>query len=214
MHIAILAYHQMTALDAVGPYEVLARVPGVSVAWVAQEAGAIHTDGSLTLLADHTFTSMPHPDIVLVPGGREANAIGQPALLDWLRATHARTRFTTSVCTGSLILGAAGLLRGRRATSHWYRRQQLQSYGATPVRRRIVRDGRIVTAAGVSAGIDMGLYLAQQLAGSLVAKTIQLGIEYDPHPPFRSGSPEQAGWLTRFVAHIAMGRYYRRARMD
>jgi transcriptional regulator GlxA family with amidase domain len=214
LQIAILVYPQMTALDAVGPYEVLSRIPGATVSWVAQHLEPVTTDAGLTLVPTATFESLSRPAVVVVPGGREAFAIREPALLAWLREVHPQTRFTTSVCTGALVLGAAGLLRGVRATTHWYKLTQLKRYGARPTRRRVVRDGRIVTAAGVSAGIDMGLTLAQQLAGATVAKVIQLGIEYDPHPPFHSGSPRRAGWLTRTIAHLAMRRYDSAARPD
>jgi transcriptional regulator GlxA family with amidase domain len=214
LQIAILVYPQMTALDAVGPYEVLSRIPGAKVSWVAQHLEPVTTDAGLTLLPTATFASLPRPAVVVVPGGREAFAIREPALLAWLREVHPHTRFTTSVCTGALVLGAAGLLQGVRATTHWYKLAQLKRYGARPTRRRVVRDGRIVTAAGVSAGIDMGLTLAQQLAGATVAKVIQLGIEYDPQPPFHSGSPPRAGWLTRIIAHLAMRRYDTAARPD
>ena len=197
MQIAIMLYPQMTALDAVGPYEVLSRIPGASVVWVAAAAGPVATDAGLSLVATHAFGEVLAPAVVVVPGGREDFAIGDAAALDWLRAVHPRTRYTASVCTGALVLGAAGLLRGARATTHWYKLAQLRRYGARPVRRRVVRDGRVVTAAGVSAGIDMGLYLARRLAGTLVAKVIQLGIEYDPRPPFRGGPPPRAGRLTR-----------------
>lgn len=207
LQIAILVYPQMTALDAVGPYEVLSRIPGATVSWVAQHLEPVMTDAGLTLVPTATFETLSRPAVVIVPGGREAFAIRDPATLAWLREVHPHTRFTASVCTGALVLGAAGLLRGLRATTHWYKLAQLKQYGARPTRRRVVRDGRIVTAAGVSAGIDMGLTLAQQLAGTTVAKVIQLGIEYDPHPPFRSGSPRRAGWLTRAIAHLAMWRY-------
>lgn len=209
MQIAILVYPEMTALDAIGPYEVLSRLPGASVAWVAPTLEPVVTDAGLTILPTASFDTLPKPGIVIVPGGREAFGLQQPGTLDWLRAVHPHTRFTTSVCTGALILGAAGLLRGRRATTHWYKLPQLKAYGARPTRRRVVHEGRIITAAGVSAGIDMGLYLAQQLAGTLPAKVIQLALEYDPQPPFRSGSPRRAGWLTRLIANLAM-RYYDR----
>jgi transcriptional regulator GlxA family with amidase domain len=207
LQIAVLVYPQMTALDAVGPYEVLSRIPGATVSWVAQRLEPVATDAGLTLLPTATFDTLSRPTVVVVPGGREAFAIREPGALAWLREVHPHTRFTTSVCTGALVLGAAGLLQGVRATTHWYKLAQLKHYGARPTRRRVVRDGRIVTAAGVSAGIDMGLTLAQQLAGTLAAKVIQLGIEYDPHPPFRGGSPRRAGWLTRAIAQLAMRRY-------
>lgn len=209
MQIAILVYPQMTALDAVGPYEVLSRLPGATVSWVAATSAPVVADAGLTLLPTATFDTLPRPAVVIVPGGHEAFAIEDPAALAWLRAAHPHTRFTASVCTGALVLGAAGLLGGVRATTHWYKLPQLRACGARPSRRRVVRDGRIVTAAGVSAGIDMGLYLAQRLAGGLVARVIQLAIEYDPQPPFRSGSTRSAGWLTRLLATLAMRRYDR-----
>jgi cyclohexyl-isocyanide hydratase len=207
LQIAILVYPQMTALDAVGPYEVLSRIPGAKVFWVGHDLEPVRTDAGLTLVPTTTFATMSRPGVVVVPGGRERFALREPAVLAWLREVHPHTRFTTSVCTGALVLGAAGLLQGRRATTHWYKLAQLKQYGARPTRRRVVRDGRVVTAAGVSAGLDMGLTLAQELAGTLAAKAIQLGIEYDPHPPFRSGSLRRAGWLTRLVARFAMRRY-------
>jgi transcriptional regulator GlxA family with amidase domain len=214
LQIAILVYPQMTALDAVGPYEVLSRIPGATVSWVAQSLEPVTTDAGLTLLPTATFETVSRPTVVVVPGGREAFALRNSAILAWLREVHPHTHYTTSVCTGALVLGAAGLLRGLRATTHWYKLAQLKQYGARPTRRRVVRDGWIVTAAGVSAGIDMGLTLAQQLAGTTVVKVIQLGIEYDPHPPFRSGSPRRAGWLTRTIAQLAMRRYDRAVRPD
>jgi transcriptional regulator GlxA family with amidase domain len=194
MDIAILLYPRLTALDAIGPYEVLSRLPGASLEFVAAERGPVRTDnGMLTLVAEHSLDDMPHPDIVLVPGGpgEVAARAGRP-VLDWLRAVDETSSWTTSVCTGSLILAAAGLLDGRRATSHWLALEQLRRLGAVPVRERVVFDGKIVTAAGVSAGIDMALALAAAVAGETVAQAIQLGIEYDPRPPFDAGSPEKA----------------------
>lgn len=180
LQIAILVYPQMTALDAVGPYEVLSRIPNATVAWVAPHLEPVTTDAGLILVPTATFATCTQPTVLVVPGGREAVAIRDPATLAWLRAVHPHTRFTTSVCTGALILGAAGLLQGLHATTHWYKLAQLKQYGARPSTRRVVQDGRVITAAGVSAGIDMGLTLAQKLAGTTVAKVIQLGIEYDP----------------------------------
>jgi transcriptional regulator GlxA family with amidase domain len=194
MDIAILLYPRLTALDAIGPYEVLSRLPGASLEFVATERGPVRTDnGMLTLVAEHSLDDMPHPDIVLVPGGpgEVAARAGRP-VLDWLRAVDETSSWTTSVCTGSLILAAAGLLDGRRATSHWLALEQLRRLGAVPVRERVVFDGKMVTAAGVSAGIDMALALAAAVAGETVAQAIQLGIEYDPRPPFDAGSPEKA----------------------
>ena len=194
MNIAILLYDRFTALDAIGPYEVLSRIPGASVTFVAQEPGAVRTDnGMLTILAEASIGELQAPDILLVPGGpgEVATRAGGPAL-EWVRAVHETTTWTTSVCTGSLILAAAGLLSGKRATSHWLALEQLGRLGAEPVPERVVFDGKIVTAAGVSAGIDMALALAANVAGDPVAQAIQLGIEYDPQPPFDAGSPAKA----------------------
>lgn len=194
MDIAILIYDRFTALDAIGPYEVLSRLPGASVKFVATERGPVRTDnGALTLIAEGSLREASEPDIVLVPGGpgEVAERAGGPAL-DWLRKAHQTSTWTTSVCTGSLILAAAGLLEGVRATSHWLALEQLRELGAEPVSKRVVFDGKIVTAAGVSAGIDMALSLAARIAGEELAQAIQLGIEYDPQPPFDAGSPQKA----------------------
>ena len=194
MRIAILIFDQLTALDAVGPYEVLSRLPGADLRFVAKEAGPKRTDtGALALSADLGLADLPDPEIVLVPGG-EGNRplLGDDEVLDWLRSAHETSAWTTSVCTGSLVLGAAGLLEGKRATSHWVYRDGLRAYGAEPVDARVVEDGKVVTAAGVSSGIDMALTLAARVAGDDVAKAIQLGIEYDPEPPFDAGAPHKA----------------------
>jgi transcriptional regulator GlxA family with amidase domain len=194
MKIAIVLYDRFTALDAIGPYEVLSRLPGASLAFVAAEAGPVRTDnGMLTLLAERTLEQETEPDIVLVPGGPgEVAERAGGAVLDWLQVVDRTSTWTTSVCTGSLILAAAGLLDGRRATSHWMAMDELARLGAQPVNERVVFDGKIVTAAGVSAGIDMALALAAAVAGDEVAQAIQLGIEYDPQPPFDAGSPKTA----------------------
>lgn len=192
--IAILLYDRLTALDAIGPYDVLRRLPGAEVSFIAEQPGAKRAQGgALALIAERSLAELPHPDVVLVPGG-----VGQTALMDseaiheWLRGAHEASRWTCAVCTGSLILAAAGLLAGRRATSHWLALEELGRLGARPVSERVVFDGRIVTAAGVSAGIDMALALAAELAGQEVAQAIQLAIEYDPQPPFDAGSPRKA----------------------
>jgi transcriptional regulator GlxA family with amidase domain len=194
VQIAILLYDKLTALDAIGPYEVLSRLPGAELAFVGTRAGEVRTDnGMLTLVVEHTLADVPAPDIVLVPGGPgEVAARAGREVLDWLRAAHETTTWTTSVCTGSLILGAAGLLEAKRATSHWLALDTLRSLGANAVGERVVFDGKIVTAAGVSAGIDMALELVARIAGPEVAQAIQLGIEYDPQPPFDAGSPRKA----------------------
>jgi putative intracellular protease/amidase len=194
MNTAILLYDGFTALDAIGPYEVLSRLPGGSVTFVASHAGPVRTDnGMLTLQAERSLAEVPAPEIVLVPGGpgEVAERAGGPAL-DWLRAAHETSTWTTSVCTGSLILAAAGLLTGKRATGHWLAMEKLAELGAEAVPERVVFDGKTVTGAGVSAGIDMALRLAAKIAGDQVAQAIQLGIEYDPQPPFDAGSPQKA----------------------
>lgn len=194
MQIAILLYDRFTALDAVGPYEVLSRLPDATVVFTAERPGPVSTDTrSLSLVADAAIADVPQPDIVLVPGGPgQEEQLADGPVRRWLRAADATSSWTTSVCTGSLILAAAGLLTGRRATSHWLALERLAGYGAEPVRERVVTAGKYVTAAGVSAGIDMALTMAGQIAGRPAAEAIQLMLEYDPQPPFRAGSPEQA----------------------
>jgi putative intracellular protease/amidase len=195
MQIAILIFDRLTALDAVGPYEVLSRLPGAKVTFVAQEPGPKRTDtGGLALLADASLGELPRPDIVLVPGGPGRRALMEDGPVhEWLRAANETSTWTASVCTGSLVLAAAGLLTGRRATSHWNALEELGELGAVPApEERVVFDGKLVTGAGVSAGIDMALALAARIAGDQVAQAIQLGIEYDPQPPFDAGSPQKA----------------------
>jgi putative intracellular protease/amidase len=192
--IAILLYEDMTALDAIGPYEVLSRLPKADVQFAAEKKGLIRADtGFLRLSADHEISEISRADILLVPGGPGDRCVRQSArVLDWLRMIHEQTRFTTSVCTGSLILGAAGLLQGLRATTHWTQMGVLREFGAKPTSERVVAQGKIVTAAGVSSGIDMALRLVQEISGDDLAQGVQLGIEYDPQPPFDSGSPQKA----------------------
>jgi len=201
MDIAIPIFDRITALDAIGPYEVLSRLPGARIRWVAIEPGPYRTDNRmLTLTADEPLSAVPHPEIIMVPGGFGTRSLLTPnPLLDWLRAAHETSRWTTSVCTGSLLLGAAGLLKGLEATTHWAAHEQLRDFGATPTLKRVVEQGKVITAAGVSSGIDMGLVLAARIAGDDFAQAIQLGIEYDPQPPFRAGSPATA------PAHIVEG---------
>jgi transcriptional regulator GlxA family with amidase domain len=194
VRIAILIFEKLTALDAVGPYEVLRSVPGWTVEFVGPEKGQVRTDsGALGLSADRSLDEVGEADIVLVPGG-EGNRplLADEAVLSWLREIDRTTTWTTSVCTGSLVLGAAGLLEGKRATSHWLFLEQLREFGAEPVGGRYVEDGKTITAAGVSAGIDMALHLVSREAGPEVAQAVQLGIEYDPQPPFEAGSPAKA----------------------
>ena len=194
MQIAILIFDRLTALDAIGPYEVLSRVPGAELRFVAKEAGAKRTDtGALGLHADLALGELPAPEVVLVPGGQGSRPLMRDReVLDWLRAVHETSRWTTSVCTGALVLGAAGILDGKRATTHWASLERLRELGAEPVAERVVEDGKVMTAAGVSAGIDMALTLVSRIAGADVAQAIQLGIEYDPAPPFDAGSPAKA----------------------
>jgi transcriptional regulator GlxA family with amidase domain len=192
MQIAILAFDGMTALDGVGPAQVLAFLPGASIRWASPDPGPRRTDAGMSIVAAHSLSDVPRPEVVLVPGGLDMRPVmADTRVLDWLNAAHATTQWTTSVCTGSLVLGAAGLLKGRRATTHWAVLERLEKFGATPVSERVVVDGKIITAAGVSAGIDMALRLAARLGGDVVAQGIQLGIEYDPDPPF-AGSPKTA----------------------
>jgi len=194
MKIAIPIFDRVTALDAVGPYEVLSRLPGAEVAFVSFEPGLQRTDTRmLALNADYALDDMPEPDIVLVPGGFGTRALmHDERMLSWLRHAHETTTWTTSVCTGALLLAAAGLLDGLDATTYWSVREMLAEFGARPVAERFVEQGKIITAAGVSAGIDMALHLSARIAGPEVAQAIQLGIEYDPHPPFDSGSEAKA----------------------
>jgi transcriptional regulator GlxA family with amidase domain len=194
MQIAILIFDGLTALDAIGPYEVLARLPGAELRFVAEEVGTKRTDtGSLGVQADVALADMDAPHVVLVPGGKGSRPLMRdPRVLEWLRSVHESSTWTTSVCTGALVLGAAGILDGKRATTHWAFMDRLPELGAKPVTERVVEDGKLITAAGVSAGIDMALTLAARISGAEVAQAIQLGIEYDPEPPFDSGSPSKA----------------------
>jgi putative intracellular protease/amidase len=194
MQTAILLYDGITALDAVGPYEVLSRLPGNEVRFVAGEPGPKATEnGMLSLVADHSLEDVRSPEIVVVPGGfGNRRLLDDEQLLGWIRTAHETSRWTTSVCTGSLLLGAAGILRGLRATSHWLSLDRMAEFGAEPTSERVVEQGKVITAAGVSSGIDMALRLVQQIAGDEAAQAIQLSIEYDPEPPFDAGSPAKA----------------------
>jgi putative intracellular protease/amidase len=205
MLITIPLYDRFTALDAVGPYEVLSRLPGAEVVFVAEEAGPVRTDTrALTMVAERALADVDACDVVVVPGGPGTREMLEPQPLhDWLRAVDATTEWTTSVCTGALLLGAAGLLDGLEATTHWSALDILATLGARPTERRVIQQGKIVTAAGVSAGIDMALWLAAQIAGDEVAKAIQLGIEYDPQPPFDSGSAAKASPETMELVRLA-----------
>jgi putative intracellular protease/amidase len=195
MRIAIPIYDRFTALDAVGPYEVLSRIPGATVHFIAAERGEKRTEtGMLGLSAELALDELPDPEIVVVPGGYGTRALlGDEQMVGWVRRAHETSEWTTSVCTGSLLLAAAGILDGLEATTHWLEYDLLESLGAKPVSRRVVEQGKVITAAGVSSGIDMALVLAARVAGDDVAKAIQLGIEYDAEPPCDCGSPAQAG---------------------
>jgi putative intracellular protease/amidase len=193
MDIAIPLFDGLTALDAIGPYEVLSRLPGARVRFVAVTPRTFRTDKNLAIVADEGLDAVPSPEIVMVPGGMGTRTLLTPnPLLDWIRNAHATSRWTTSVCTGSLLLAAAGILDGVPATTHWLALDTLARLGARPVEQRVVEHGKIITAAGVSAGLDMALTLAARVAGDDVAQSIQLSIEYDPHPPFSSGSTRTA----------------------
>jgi len=195
MQIAIGLYPGFTALDFVGPYQVLGNVPGASVVLATAEPGIVSDDnGLLHLRVDTALAEVTEPDIVLLPGGPVANvhaAIDSP-LLDWVRDVHPATTWTTSVCTGALVLGAAGILDGRPATTHWLSYDELASHGAAPTEQRVVVDGKVATAAGVSAGIDLALTIVGKQWGDDMAKALQLAIEYDPQPPYDSGAPSKA----------------------
>jgi putative intracellular protease/amidase len=194
VQIAFFLFDGITALDAVGPYEVLSRLPGAQVRFVGTEVGPKRTEtDSLSLVADYPIADVPEPEILVIPGGFGTRALlDNDEVLDWIRHAHEHTTWTTSVCTGSLVLGAAGILKGLRATTYWAVVDRLADYGAIPTRERVVEEGKVVTAAGVSSGIDMALRLTAQIAGEDMAKTLQLGIEYDPDPPFDAGSPDSA----------------------
>jgi transcriptional regulator GlxA family with amidase domain len=194
MKTSILIFDGITALDAIGPYEVLRSVPGWEVEFVGKARGEVRTeDGALGLSVDKALEEVERAEIVLVPGGKgNRPLLADEEVLSWLRRLDQGSTWTASVCTGSLVLGAAGLLQGRRATGHWLYLEKLREYGAEPVSERWVEDGKTITAAGVSAGIDMALHLVGREAGPEVAQAVQLGIEYDPSPPFDAGSPEKA----------------------
>jgi len=195
LQVAILLYDGMTALDAIGPYEVL-QAPGLNtdVRFVAREKGVKQTDfGKLRLTADYSLEETPHPDILVVPGTAYPQTLmGDQQALEWIAQVHKTTKWSTSVCTGALGLAAAGVLRGLKATTHWLAHDVLKQFGAIPTKERVVRDGKVFTVAGVSSGIDMALTLVAEEFGTDAAQLTQLLIEYDPQPPFNAGSPDQA----------------------
>jgi transcriptional regulator GlxA family with amidase domain len=193
VQVAIPLFDRVTALDAIGPYEVLSRLPGAEVLFVAAEPGPKRTDtGALALTAEHGLSEVEQPELIVVPGGAGTRDQPHEELLAWIQNAHQSSRWTTSVCTGALLLGAAGVLDGLRATTHWLFFDQLREFGAEPTLERVVEQGKVITAAGVSSGIDMALRLVQVVAGDDIAQAIQLSIEYDPQPPFDAGSPHKA----------------------
>jgi len=192
--IGILIYPNLTQLDATGPAQVLARVPGASLHMIWKTREPIPTDAGFSIVPNTTFADCPKLDVICVPGGGGQVALmTDPETLDFLRRQAETARYVTSVCTGSLVLGAAGVVKGYRSACHWAWREMLSDFGAIPVAERVVRDRNRISGGGVTAGIDFGLTVAAELAGEEVAKSIQLVLEYDPHPPFDSGSPEKAG---------------------
>jgi cyclohexyl-isocyanide hydratase len=191
--IGILIYPNLTQLDATGPAQVLARVPGATVHMIWKTRDPIPTDAGFSIVPNTTFADCPTLDVICVPGGGGQVALmSDPETLDFLRRQAATARYVTSVCTGSLVLGAAGLLKGYRSACHWAWREMLSDFGAIPVAERVVRDRNRISGGGVTAGIDFGLTVAAELAGAEVAQSIQLVLEYDPRPPFDSGTPEKA----------------------
>ncbi|MGH9138893.1 MAG: DJ-1/PfpI family protein [Acidimicrobiales bacterium] len=208
MQIAIGLYPGFTALDAIGPYQVFSNLPGAEVVICAATTGRLDDDNRLLRFdIEHEFGDVPSPDVLLVPGGlitRKLARDGDP-VVDWVAAAHEHTTFTTSVCTGALLLGAAGILDGLDATTHWVAYDELRRYGARPTEQRVVFQGKVVTAAGVSAGIDLALAVVGALSGPEVAQAIQLGIEYDPQPPFDAGAPSKAPAPIHEMVAAAMG---------
>jgi putative intracellular protease/amidase len=195
MQLAIGLYDGFTALDWIGPYQVFANTLDLDIVLCADRTGLIHDDlGTMRVEVDATFADVPAPDVLMVPGGFITRRLARDRapIVEWIEAAHPHTTWTTSVCTGALLLGAAGVLRGKPATTHWIAYDELAGYGALPTEQRVVRTGKVVTGAGVSAGIDMALTLVSLIHGQDMAEAVQLGIEYDPQPPFDSGAPSKA----------------------
>ena len=197
MQAVIPLFDRFTALDGIGPYEVLQRIPEIDVTFIGHERGEVRSEnGFLGITRDATFEEMPRPDLIVFPGGVGTRPLAaDERVLDWVRTAHETTRFTTSVCTGSIVLGAAGLLDGLTAATHWGAYDALAATGAEPTPQRVVEhlDQRIITAAGVSSGIDMALRLVEILFDRVAAEAAQLMIEYDPQPPFDAGAVDKAG---------------------
>src|SRR3954449_788847 len=193
-HIGLLVFPKITQLDMTGPYEVFISLPETKVHLVWKSREPVAAGGGMLLTPTVTFAECPQLDLICVPGGPGMNPLLNDAeTLDFIRRQASGARYVTSVCTGALVLGAAGLLKGKRAATHWMSREMLTAFGATPIAERVVTDGSVITGGGVTAGIDFALTVAAQAFGPELAQAIQLGIEYDPKPPFDAGSPERAG---------------------
>jgi transcriptional regulator GlxA family with amidase domain len=207
LNIAFGLYPGFTALDFIGPYQVLSNVPGATVLVCAEAPGTVSDDnGLLHLQVEHGFADAPTPDVLVLPGGpgTRVAAAAEGPIIDWIKTAHESTTWTASVCTGALLLGAAGLLQGLRATTHWLSYDELAGYGATPTEERVVFEGKIVTAAGVSSGIDLALTLVDRIYGPELSQAIQLGIEYDPQPPHDAGAPSKAPTAIKELVTAAM----------
>jgi transcriptional regulator GlxA family with amidase domain len=193
MEIVILLFDNVNALDVVGPCEVLSKIPDTVIKYASKTPGPKQTDIGIKLIADYSLEGISKPDILLIPGGiGVTTAINDSCIIDWVQQIHKTTTWTASVCTGAMLLGRAGILKGLKATTHWTSLQKLADFGAIPQKERVVIDGKVITSAGVSAGIDMALILTSLITGETTAKAIQLAIEYDPAPPFNAGSPDKA----------------------
>jgi len=201
LNIGFVLFPNLTQLDFTGPLQVLHRIPGADVHLVAASMDPVPSDCGLSLVPTQTFDTCPPLDVICAPGGFGVDdAINTPALMDFVRQEGARARYVTSVCTGAFILGAAGLLQGKKATTHWAYHDELARVGATPVQARVVRDGNVFTGGGVTAGIDFALTLVAEIAGDVVAQAIQLALEYDPKPPFDAGALSRAPEQVQAIA--------------
>lgn len=204
--VGFLLFDDLTQLDFTGPLQVLNRLPDAEIALIAKSEGPVRTDCGPFILPNHTLETAPDLDLLCVPGGYGVDAVMQDAaMLDFVRRQAAQAQYVTSVCTGAFILGAAGLLRGVRATTHWRYHDHLKAFGAIPVKDRVVHDGRIITGGGVTAGIDFALSLVREIAGEDHASAVQLSLEYDPAPPLQAGRPELASAQVRDAVESRMG---------
>jgi cyclohexyl-isocyanide hydratase len=198
-NVGFVIFPELTQLDFTGPQQVLARLPDSAMHIIAKSAAPVPSDSGLSLVPTHTFENCPSLDLICIPGGRAGivRAIGDRETIEFVKRQSLSAKYVTSVCTGAFVLGVAGLLRGRRATTHWAYTELLPLVGATHEKARIVRDGNVITAGGVTSGIDFGLSVVAEIAGDTVAQAIQLGIEYDPQPPFDTGHPDRAPDLVK-----------------